>query len=92
MSKRPNDGDEGPVYLSFEHRCLTNLYNCVLLCQKQNYHHQLNQPWCPLLQPRAHMEQCIRLENDIQKSFVSKSITVGVLIFVVICYHMQMNS
>ena len=59
-------------------------------------------------------EQCIRLENDIQKSFVSKSITVGVfidfqkafdmlwkhgllqkwhlLIFVVICYRMQMNS
>jgi hypothetical protein len=29
---------------------------------------------------RNTMEQCIRLENDIQKSFVSKSITVGVFI------------
>jgi hypothetical protein len=26
------------------------------------------------------MEQCIRLENDIQKSFVNKYITVGVFI------------
>ena len=29
---------------------------------------------------RNTMEQCIRLENDIQKSFVSKYITVGVFI------------
>jgi hypothetical protein len=29
---------------------------------------------------RNTMEQCIRLENDIQKSFVNKYITVGVFI------------
>jgi len=44
--------------------------------------HKLYNPnQCGFRKNRNTMEQCIRLENDIQKSFVSKFITVGVFIY-----------